>query len=71
MTQWLSVLIGLVAGIVLIAVAAFFAFRPYLHGKPPNLLKSNPSDSPDYWGGYWPPENGGSHDSTGADGHGN
>jgi hypothetical protein len=45
MPQWLSVLIGLVAGLAIVAAAIFVAVRPYVSAKPPKPRMPDQADN--------------------------
>ncbi len=45
MPQWLSVLIGSVAGLAVIAAAIFVAVRPYVSAKPPKPRMPDQTES--------------------------
>ena len=45
MPGWLSILIGLLAGFVLVAGAIYFAFAPHLHARPPKSRRPESADS--------------------------
>jgi hypothetical protein len=65
----LSVSLGFVVGLIAIAAAMFFAFRPYLQARPPKSRRPDPSESMDVWGGYGTNgESGDSHHSAGGEG---
>jgi hypothetical protein len=70
MPQWLSVSLGLAAGLALVVGAVFVAFRPYVQARPPKPRMPDPSDSKDNyeWAGAWSSDN--SNHSAGGDGHG-
>jgi hypothetical protein len=52
MSQWLSVSIGILAGVFIIAGAGFFAVRPYLQARPPKPLWPDPADPAQDWGNW-------------------
>ncbi len=45
MPQWVSIFIGLAAGIAIIAVAIFIAVRPYVSAKPRRPDQSDREDN--------------------------
>jgi len=68
MSRWMDVSIGLLAGVVVVAGAIFFAIRPYVQARPPKPLMPHPSDNKDdmkAWAGWQslvsndPPSSGG------------
>jgi hypothetical protein len=69
MPEWVLIVIGVLAGIAIVAAVLIFAAWPYLQAKPPKSLLPDQKDNGDRWipggltshgqppgdggGGYW------------------
>jgi hypothetical protein len=52
MTLWLSIALGFVSGLVIVAAALVWALAPYLKARPPKPAWPNPREAPQDWSNW-------------------